>query len=85
MLGARLLTSACVAVEKFSGNSAVFERGYFVSKSCSRQFCRSFHGAWASPQACTVQQCKLLEAPRELFGLLCHVCFLGGPCHAIRP
>ena len=48
-----------------------------VSKSCSRQFCRSFH-ACASPQACTVP--KVVRGTSSTVWPALRCMFLGGPC-----
>ena len=77
MLAATLLTSACVAVEKFPGTAQCLSEGTLFAVC----FLARVNSAGRStapgprPKHALFQQCKLLEAPRELFGLLCHECF----------
>ena len=75
MLGARLLTSACVAVEKFPGTAQCLSEGTLLANLARVNSAGRSTAPGPRPKHALFQQCKLLEAPRELFGLLCHVCF----------
>ena len=75
MLAARLLTSACGAVEKFPGTAQCLSEGTLLANLARVNSAGRSTAPGPRPKHALFQQCKLLEAPRELFGLLCHVCF----------
>ena len=54
MLAARLLTRACVAVEKFPGAAQCLSEGTLLANLARVNSAGRSDGAWASPQACTV-------------------------------